>query len=195
MKKYFVFLSAVIIAVIFSSCAKVPQVELDAAKASLDQAKVAQADVYVEAEYLAIMDSMNVINTEIETQKSKMFGSYGKVKEKLTVLTTQANELVGKTEIRKEEIKSEVAQAQAEIANLMAESNSMVEMAPKGKEGKAAVEAIKVDLATINATVLEVPSMVESGNLLGAQTKVNAAKQKATEINNELKTVLEKYKR
>ena len=77
----------------------------------------------------------------------------------------------------------------------MAESNSMVEMAPKGKEGKAAVEAIKVDLATINATVMEVPSMVESGNLLGAQTKVNAAKQKATEINNELKTVLEKYKR
>jgi hypothetical protein len=195
MKKYFVFLSAVVIAVIFSSCAKVPQVELDAAQASLDQAKVAQADVYLESDYLALVDSMNVINTEIETQKSKMFGSYGDVKEKLAVVTTQATELVGKTETRKEEIKSEVVQAQTEIAKLMEESNTMVEMAPKGKEGKAAIEAIKADLATINTTVLEVPALVESGNLLGAQTKVNAAKQKATDINNELKSVLEKYKK
>jgi hypothetical protein len=195
MKKYFVFFAVVASAVILSSCAKVPQVELDAATAALDQAKVAEANLYLESDYQALVDSMNAINAEIEAQKSKMFGSFGDVKEKLAVVTTQASELAGKTEIRKEEIKAEVAQAQAEVEAIIAENNQLAEMAPKGKEGKAAIEAIKLDITAITATAAEVPALLESGSLLAAQTKINAAKQKATEINTELKSVLEKYKR
>lgn len=64
--------------------------------------------------------------------------------------------------------------------------------APKGKEGKESIEAIKLDLNTIHYSVGEVPVLVANGDLIGAQRKVNAAQQKATAINNELKTVLEK---
>ena len=71
---------------------------------------------------------------------------------------------------------------------------SLVAKAPKGKEGKEAIEAIKLDLTAITASVGEVSGLVASGDLLGAQTKVNAAQQKATEINTELKSVLEKAK-
>ena len=46
----------------------------------------------------------------------------------------------------------------------------------------------------ITVSVQEVSGMVASGNLLAAQTKVNAAQQKATQINTELKTVLTKAK-
>lgn len=124
-----------------------------------------------------------------------MFGSYKGVKEKLAVVTTQATDLVAKTDTRKEEIKTEVAQAQAEVAAILAENNQLAEKAPKGKEGKAAIEAIKLDIAAVSATADEVPALLESGSLLAAQTKINAAKQKATDINTELKTVLEKYQK
>ena len=77
----------------------------------------------------------------------------------------------------------------------MEENNKMVEIAPKGKEGKEALAAIKSDLTSINASASEIQALLESNELIAAQTKANAVKQKATGINTELKTVLEKYMR
>lgn len=194
MKKIFYVLSIVAATLIFTSCAKAPQAEIDAAKAALEQAKTAQADLYVEADYLAVQDSLNAVLVEVEAQSSKLFKSYGKSKEKLVVITTQATELVAKTDVRKDEIRTEVATAQAATQALIDENNMLLAKAPKGKEGKEAIEAIKLDLTGITASLGEVPGLLASGDLLGAQTKVNAAQQKATEINTELKTVLEKAK-
>jgi uncharacterized protein YpmB len=194
MKKIFYVLSIVAATVLFTSCAKPPQAEIDAAKAALEQAKTAQADLYVEADFLAVQDSLNAVMVEIEAQSSKLFKSYGKAKEKLVVVTTQATELVAKTEVRKEEIKTEVATAEAATTALIEENNMLLAKAPKGKEGKEAIEAIKLDLTGITTSVAEVPALVASGDLLGAQTKVNAAQQKATQINTELKAVLDKAK-
>ncbi len=193
MKKYFYVLTIVAATLFVTGCSKAPQAEMDAAKAALEQAKAAQADLYLEADYNALQDSLNATLVAIEAQKSKLFGSYGKAKEKLAAITTQSTDLISKTDVRKEEIKGEVAAAQTATLALMEENNKMVEMAPKGKEGKEAIEAIKIDLAGISASVAEVPGLVEGGDLLGAQTKINAAQQKATDINTELKTVLEKY--
>lgn len=194
MKKIFYVMSIFAAALLFTSCAKPPQAEIDAAKAALEQAKTAQADKYVEADFLAVQDSLNAVMVEVEAQSSKLFKSYGKAKEKLVVITTQATELVAKTEVRKEEIKTEVAAAQTAVAALLEEDNALLAKAPKGKEGKEAIEAIKLDLAGITASVAEVDGLLASGDLLGAQTKINAAQQKATEINTELKAVLDKAK-
>lgn len=194
MKRIFYVLSIAVAAVMFTSCAKAPQAEIDAAKAALEQAKAAQADLYVEGDFLAVQDSLNAVMVEIEAQSSKLFKSYGKSKEKLAVIATQATELVAKTDVRKEEIKTEVATAEAATAALIEENNALVAKAPKGKEGKEAIEAIKLDLTNITTSVSEVSGLLASGDLLGAQTKVNAAQQKATEINTELKSVLDKAK-
>jgi hypothetical protein len=194
MKKIFYVMSIFAAALLFTSCAKPPQAEIDAAKAALEQAKAAQADKYVEADFLAVQDSLNAVMVEVEAQSSKLFKSYGKAKEKLVVITTNATELVAKTEVRKEEIKTEVAAAQTAVAALLEEDNALLAKAPKGKEGKEAIEAIKLDLAGITASVAEVDGLLASGDLLGAQTKINAAQQKATEINTELKAVLDKAK-
>lgn len=193
MKKYFVFIAAVAASLIITSCAKAPQAEMDAAKAALEQAKAAQADVFLTADYQALQDSINKATTEIETQKSKMFGNYKVAKLTLANTTTEATALVEKTAAKKEEVKKEVMDAQASIALLMDENSKLVEMAPKGKEGKEAIEAIKSDLASINASTPEIQALLDSNDILGAQTKANAVKQKAEGINTELKTVMEKY--
>lgn len=194
MKRIFYVLTIAVAALMFTSCAKAPQAEIDAAKAALEQAKSAQADLYVEGDFLAVQDSLNAVMVEIEAQSSKLFKSYGSSKEKLATIATQATELVAKTDVRKEEIKTEVATAEAATQALIEENNALLAKAPKGKEGKEAIEAIKLDLAGITSSVGEVSGLMANGDLLGAQTKVNAAQQKATQINTELKTVLEKAK-
>lgn len=192
MKKSFFVLTVIAAALIFTSCGKLPQAEMDAAKTALEQAKTAQADLYLQTDFFALQDSLNATVVAIEEQKSKMFGNYKDATAKLSEITAQATELVAKTETRKEEIKTEVASAQSAISALQQENNQLFELAPKGKEGKEALEAIKADIEGINVSVSEVPALIESGDLLNAQTKVKAAQEKAAEINTELKTAVEK---
>lgn len=192
MKKNVFVLTLVAAAIIFTSCGKLPQAEIDSAKNALEQAKTVQADLYLQADFYALQDSLNATVVAIEEQKSKMFGNYKMATEKLNEITVQATDLVAKTESRKEEIKTEVASAQMAISALIEENNQMLELAPKGKEGKEALEAIKADVDGISTSVSEIPVLIENGDLLNAQTKVKAAQEKAVEINTELKTVLEK---
>lgn len=193
MKRVLFFVVMVITAAVFTSCGKLPQAEIDAAKASLDSAKIAQADIYLADEFFALQDSLNACVVAAETQQSKMFASYADVKGKLTAITAQGNELINKTSARKEEIKSDLASAQAEISTLLNENNQLLEVAPKGKEGKEALDAIRADIENINTSITDVPVLIENGDLINAQTKVKAAQEKAAAINTELKTVLEKY--
>ena len=136
---------------------------------------------------------MNVINTEIETNKGKLFIGFSDVKAKLATVEAQANELVVSTEAKKESIRQEVQAILDQLKTLAADNAGLFEKAPKGKEGKAAIEAIKSELAVIATSETEIPLLLESGKLLNAQSKATAALDKASAINEELKGVVEKY--
>ena len=193
MKKNFIILTLSVVLLIFSGCGKIPQAEIDAAKAAIENAKVSQADLFLESDFLALQDSLNAAVAVVEAQKSKVFGGFSEVKSKLSDISTKAAELVTKTETRKEEIKGEITAAQASVAALLEENVKLLGSAPKGKEGKEALEAIKLDIEGISSSVAEVPALLSGGDILSAHTKIKAAQEKATEINTELKTVLDKY--
>jgi len=63
-------------ALLFTSCSKVPQVEIDAANVAIETAKTAQADIYVPEQFVALQDSMKAVMTEVEVQSSKFFKNY-----------------------------------------------------------------------------------------------------------------------
>jgi hypothetical protein len=194
MKKMFKFFAIVIAVVaITTACNKVPQVEIDATNAAVAEAKADGADVYLPEAYNALMDSMNAVNEAIEAQKSKLFGRYGDIKVKLANYAQVAADLKVQTATRKEEIKVEVAAAITEIDTLIAANKELLAKAPKGKEGKAAVEAIVNEVAVIEGSVAEINAALQSDNLLGALSKAKASKEKAQAINTELTEVIEKY--
>ncbi|WP_120272762.1 hypothetical protein [Mangrovibacterium diazotrophicum] len=192
-KKLMIALTAVSIAVLFSSCGKIPQAEIDAANVAIEAAKTAGADVYVAEDFAALQDSMRAVNENVEAQNGKLFKNFDKVKEQLVVVTQLAADTKTKTEVRKEEVKQEVAALQTEIADLVAQNNELVAQAPKGKEGAAALEAIKGDIALIEASQTEVTDLVAADNLMGALEKSKASKEKAVAINTELSEVIAKY--
>jgi DNA repair exonuclease SbcCD ATPase subunit len=192
-KSLMVVVMALSVAVLFSSCGKVPQAEIDAAFAALDSAKMAGADVYLAEDFAALQDSMKAVTENVEAQKSKFFASYGDIKEKLAEVKEMAVAAVAKTEARKEEVKQEIAALQSEVAALQTQNNELVAKAPKGKEGKAALEAIKADIALIDTALGEAAIQADGGDLMGALDKAKAAKEKAVAINTELSDVIAKY--
>ncbi|MBN1117172.1 MAG: hypothetical protein JXA77_08210 [Bacteroidales bacterium] len=181
-------------ALVFTSCSKVPQVEIDAANAAIEQAKSVGADVYVHDNFVALQDSLNSVMVSIESQKSKFIKNYSTAKEQLAGVTQFAGEVKQQAETQKEELKIEIQNTIAEVKTLIESNRQLILEAPKGKEGTSALVAIKGEIDAVETTVNETSTMFESGDFLATLDKAKAAKEKATAINAELTNVIAKYK-
>lgn len=180
--------------ILFTSCSKVPQAEIDSANASIQMAKDAEAEIFVNDQFLALQDSMNNILVLIEAQKSKTFANYSEVKKKLTEVDTLAAQVKANSQLRKEEMRKEIETSISELKNLIETNKNLILEAPRGKEGTTALMAIKSELTTIESNMNEAISMFEQGQYPSTQEMVNAAREKASSINAELSTVIAKYK-
>ena len=178
--------------VLFSSCQKVPQAEIDAATAAIQEVKDAGADQYVPEVYQALVDSMKSANEKVEAAKQKWFPSYTKAKATLAYVSQAAVDAKAKTEARKVELKNETTTLIGEVKALVEENKGLLAKAPRGKEGREALEAIKSDLSVAETTVTEVETALANGDLLGSNSKIKAAKEKATSIKSELEEAIAK---
>jgi hypothetical protein len=192
MKKSVFGLLTLAMVVILSSCAKYPQVEVDAAKAAVESARVAGADVYLPEAFSGVLESLNAATVAVEEQKSKFFSNYDEVKIKLAEISGTATQMVADTETRKAELKAEALALIDSLNVLVAENTELVAKAPKGKEGAAALEAIKADMGAVDGAIAEATALVEAGNFIGAVDKAKSANDKALSINAELKAAIEK---
>lgn len=190
--KLMIAVAAIGIAVLFSSCAKAPQAEIDAATAAVQSAKDAGADLYVPEAYNALVDSMKSANEKVEVAKAKWFPNYTKAKELLAVVNQMSADTKEKSEARKVELKNETDALVTEVQTMNAANTALVAKAPRGKEGKEALEAIKSDITVTETTVTEVQSLLANGDIIGANDKIKAAKEKATSIKGELEDAIAK---
>ncbi len=177
-----------------TSCSKLPQAEIDAANAAIEQAKLAGAEVYVYENFVALQDSMNGVMAGIESQKSKFIKNYSNTKADLEGVTNFAGIILQQTETRKEEIKVEVQNLITEVKVLIETNRQLILEAPKGKEGTAALFAIKGEIDAVESSINEASSLLETGDYIATLEKSKAAKEKATSTNVELSNVIAKYK-
>lgn len=181
-------------ALLLSGCSEVPQAEIDATNAAIEEAKTAGADIYVHLEYVALQDSLNAVMTSIEAQESRFLKNYAGTKESLAGVTQFAQEVTQAAKTRQEELKLEIQSTIAEVKTLIETNRQLILEAPRGKEGTSALIAIKGELNTIEESVNEANSMFENGEYQATFDKVTAAKEKASSINAELEGVIAKYK-
>jgi hypothetical protein len=199
MKKGLLKLIALSVLVItFASCAKAPQAEIDAANAAIEQAKAAGADRYVPASYNAASEALKTAVAAVEEQNSKfaLFRNYDAAKTTLASVNELAKKAVDETAARKEALKAEVTQAITDLGTMITDNKAMLAKAPKGKEGKAALEAIGQEIAVVETTMNEVSAgLAANEDILTLSDKVKAAVEKAKAINTELTDVMSKVKK
>jgi hypothetical protein len=198
MKKIVFHISALALMVVLATgCAKLPQAELDAAKASLEAAKLVEANRYLATEFNVLQDSLNAATVAVEAEKSKSFLSrdYDAITEQLVKISADAEILKTNVEERKAQVRAEVQESLVALTSLIVEDKALLVKAPKGKEGKAALEAIQTDITVIEASVNEINTLVSNGDYLTAQDKVNASKAKAEAIKAELEAAIAKVRK
>ena len=180
------------VGLLFSSCAKYPQVELDAAKASVQDVKIIGADVYAPTEFQALSDSVTKANVSADTEKAKWFTSYKETNLILANVTNQVATVKTKTETRKAELKAETEKLLLEVDSLVKEDKALLIKSPKGKDGKAALEAINTDINVVVDAYNDTQVLLAKLNYLEADNKIKLAKDKATTIKTELETAVAK---
>ena len=179
--------------VFLSSCGKVPQAEIDNAQLAIENARAAESDLYAPEQLAMLEDSMNAIVENIEARKSKMFKNFNEEKAQLEGIVLLAEETRMNAESRKQEIIQEYQDVMATVTALIAEDRDLLMKAPKGKEGKLALQAIGNDITAVEESVNNANAMYSEGKYIPALDGVKAAHEKAMALNNELKEVIAKY--
>ena len=183
------------LALVFTGCQKYPQAEVDAANAAIESTKAVQANLYVPEEFNALQDSLTTVLAAVEKEKSKLFHNYKDEVAKLTATAEQAKVVAANAQAKKEQYKQETAAALAEITTLMEQNKEYLAKAPKGKEGKAAVEAIGQEIAAVETVSTEVAAgLTNNDDILTLSDKIKPAVEKAKAINTELTDVIAKVK-
>lgn len=186
-----------VLVVTLASCAKAPQAEIDAANAAIQTAKTAGADRYVPESFNAASEALKTAVTAVEEQNAKfaLFRNYDAAKTTLASVTTLSNKAVEETTAKKAALKAEVTQAVTDLGALITANKEMLAKAPKGKEGKAALEAIGQEIAVVETVSTEVTAgLTNNEDILTLSGKIKPAVEKAKAINTELTDVIAKVK-
>lgn len=178
--------------VLFTSCEKLPQAEIDSANQAIENTRV-EAEMYAPEEFLALQDSLQVALQLVEQEKSGLFPSFKNSKAKLLMIDSLAMQTQQVALTKKEEMKAEVQAALLEVKTLFEENKTLITAAPKGKEGALALEQINQELGVIETSVNEISTEWQNGDYYNSKEKVVSVKEKASQINTELKDVLAKY--
>lgn len=175
-------------------CAKAPQEKIDAAKAAVDAAIAAGADKYVADKMQAAQDSLNAALAEIEGQNSKfaLGRNYGNAARLLDAVKSLADEATGEVAARKEEVKNEANALWTTSQTALKEAQTLLKKAPRGKEGKAALEAIQQELTALETSLNEVPNLMAGEDFITARDKMSAAMEKINSIKEELQNAIDK---
>ena len=191
-KQVLMVFAALVMVALATSCQKVPQEQIDAAKAAIESTRASQADLYVPAEFNALQDSMSAVMAAVEVQKSKTFKNFDKVRVSLDGIIANAPQVSANAQAAKEQVRIATEEEVVSINALLEENKVLMTKAPKGKEGAAVLEEIKNEMTMIEASVAEVGQMLAAGDFLKAQAKAKAAKESAMAINTELTEAIAK---
>jgi hypothetical protein len=180
--------------VLLTSCAKFPLEEFEITKLSVQSAKAVGADIYAPEAYKALADSLQKTEITLASEKSKWFKTYKTSKLSLTGVNNLAVEVKAKSEAKKAEVIKENETLITEVTELVATDKELLSKAPKGKDGKEALAAITTEVSVVETSISESKTLISSNDLLGANAKLKASKEKATSIKTELESAISKVK-
>ncbi|MCR4409115.1 MAG: hypothetical protein QHH43_00660 [Candidatus Saccharicenans sp.] len=184
-----------VVVFLFTSCAKQPTQQIDEAKAAIAAVQAAKGDIYAKEELKKLNDDLQAALDEVNAQSKKLFKKYGKAKEMLAKVKTDAEAVKALIPARIEEAKNAALTAQNEAKAAFDEAKALLDKAPKGKGTKADIEAMKADLAGLEAQLTEVQTAIDGEDYFGAKDKALSIKDKAAAIAEQVKAAIAKVKR
>lgn len=178
--------------VVLTSCAKQPSQEINDAKAAIDAVIAEGGEKYANEEVKQMNDELTAAMDEVKVQDGKFFKNYDKAKEMLAKVKGSADTLKAEIPARKEKAKADATAALEAANTAVSDAKAMLAKAPKGKGSQADIEAMRADIAGLEASLAEVQSLIDGEDYMAAIDKANSARDKAAEVSNQITMAMEK---
>ncbi len=177
-------LSLVTMMVLVASCAKAPQEQVEAARASLKAAQDAEAGTYAKDAMANAEQQMAALDEEMKAQQGKfaLFRSYGKTKEMAAAAQAAADSAKGAAQEGKARARDEASMAINDAKAISDSTETMLAHAPVGKGSMTDIQAMKQDMATIKMNLSEADSAFAAEQYNEAKAKADAARSAAQTI-------------
>ena len=186
---------ALVIVFAFTSCAKQPTQQMDAAKAAIQAVVDAKGSIYAKDELNKLNGDLQAAMDEVTAQSKKFFKKYGKAKEMLAAVVTNADAAKALIPGRIADAKAAAEAAVNDAKTAWEEAKALLEKAPKGKGTKADIEAMKADLAGLETAMGDVQAAMTAEDYFGAKDKAIVIKEKAVAIAEQVNAAIAKVKR
>ncbi|HET9235363.1 MAG TPA: hypothetical protein VFP10_14615 [Candidatus Eisenbacteria bacterium] len=170
--------------VLVASCAKAPQEQVEAARASLQSARDAEAGTYASGAMANAEQQMAALDEEMKAQDGKfaLFRSYGKSKELAAAAQAAADSAKTAAQEGKARARDEATMAINDAKSTADSTATLLNSAPIGKGSMTDIQAMKADMATIQMQLGEADSAFAAENYVEAKAKADAAKSSAQGI-------------
>jgi hypothetical protein len=172
------------VALLSVACSQPPTAALNDAKLAIEAAKTAEAADYAPEALAAAETASAALDAEIKAQGEKLAltRSYTKATELATAAKAAAEKATAEAATGKELAKAEAATLAAGVKEAVANAKLVLEKAPKGKGSAADLEAMKSDVAGVEASLGEIDQAVAAGKYKDAKVKAEAARQTLDKI-------------
>lgn len=183
-----------------TGCAKPPQQEIDALKATMSSAEQAEAPTYAADAWSSAQQAMNAVNAEVEAQANKfaLFRSYTKTKELITAASTAAQSAqdaaVAGKEAAMNAANEAVAAAQAAIDSANMAMEDLAKCRRQPKDFKKDMEAMRGMLDGYMAQMAGVQSAIASGDYFGARSQAESLKASVESLTADLASAKERIR-
>lgn len=175
-------------------CKEPPTQLLADADAAMQAAQTAEANRYAADLFNAAKDSLNAAQAEVEQQNSKfaLTRNYDRAAALLNSAVAAFNSAKDAAATNKETVKAEAEALLAQVTTKIEDAKKLMAKAPKGKEGRAALEMIQGDISAVETGLSEAQTALTGGDFMTARDKVQAAANKIDSVIGELESAIGK---
>ena len=179
---------------LMTGCQQAPTQQVDATQKALEEARAAETDKYAPDEFGQAQKSFSDATDEITAQSKSFFltRSYGKADQLLKDAQAKTQTAQTAAVENKEKVKREVETLTAETEAAIQAANAALLKAPRGKDTKAALEAMKADLDTTTTALAEARDMYSKGDYLAAKASLTGSKQTVAKVTAEVELAMHK---
>jgi hypothetical protein len=173
-------------------CAKPPTADIEAAKASLQQAEAADAATYAPASLREAQNAVQQMDAEVAAQ-SKKFALMRSYKQAATLAANAkaaADKAKTDADAGKEAAKQASEQLKGQAQTALDEATAALKEAPKGKGTEADLAAMNNDLQSVASQIAEGDAAYQAGRYNEAKAKFESAINAA----NNVKSMVEQAK-
>jgi len=181
-----------VILFVFAGCSKAPMDNVTQAKSTLENAKAVEADIYFPNDYAQIGDSINVAVAEIDQQKKHFIFSrnYDHPRMLLENATRNAEALIEKTDLRKEEVSMEARQLVIDITTKIEEAQARLELIQSTRQNRESLEKIQAEIELLQKELAVVSTLIENKEYLTALDKATVHYGQSVQLNQEIQTAM-----